>query len=315
MGIFTYGPFGNRPLQIVFLSVVINICIDIQILDDCINGIDIVALQLLFALWITHRDNQILDNGCLCICTFEGNSCNKLWHIIFPVPCCGIAVSCYLINIITIFVFLCCSLILLNIFFDILISRLIGKDSCIGIVIDELPHYFCYFVVLHRRRDVQLDFGCRSHQFYRNILFRILGDGILTLAAHQEFLVVYHGSWLPDVIILLGTGKEFLQILTLEIFLCIGYCIVRISIIHIKMECRFPVARTQFLCFVLCRGVEQTVYSAFAGCWFEHLKVKRRQSFFMKILFFLHSCGLQVVDHGSHAQLLCSRTVFQFVFS
>lgn len=35
----------------------------------------------------------------------------------------------------------------------------------------------------------------------------------------------------------------------------------------------------------------------------------------MKILFFLHSCGLQVVDHGSHAQLLCSRTVSQFVFS
>ena len=48
----------------------------------CIRDRDIVALQLLFALWVTHRDNQILDNGCLCICTFEGNSCNKLWHII-----------------------------------------------------------------------------------------------------------------------------------------------------------------------------------------------------------------------------------------
>ena len=207
----------------------------------------------------------MLGNGCLCICTFEDNICNKLWHIIFPVPCRGIAVSCYLIDVIAVFIFLCRSFILLIIFYDIGSNRLIGKDSCIGIVIDELPLYFFDIIILHRRRDVQLDFGSRSHQFYRNILFRILGDGILTLAAHQEFLVAYHGSWLPDVFILLGAGKEFCQVLALEIILCIGYCIVRISIIHIKMECRFPVARTQFLCFVLCRGRDLTVYSEFAG--------------------------------------------------
>ena len=228
---------------------------------------------------ITHRDNQMLGNGCICIRIFvESNICNKLWHIIFPVPCCGIAVSCYFIDIITLFVFFCCSLILLIIFYDIGSNRLTGKDSCIGIIIDELPLYFFDFVVLHRRRDVQLDFGCCSHQFYRNILFRIWGDGVLTLAAHQEFLVAYHGSWLPNVFILLGAGKEFCQVLAFEIVLVlgIGYCIVRISIIRIKMECRFPVARTQFLCFVLNRGIELTVYSEFAGCWFfEHLEVER----------------------------------------
>ena len=228
---------------------------------------------------ITHRDNQMLGNGCLCICTFfESNICNKLWHVIFPGPCCGIAVSCYLIDIIAVFIFLCRSFILLIICYDNGRSRSTGKDSCIGIIIDELPLYFFNMVILHRRRDVQLDFGCCSHQFYRNVLLRILGDGILTLAAHQEFLVAYHGSWLPDVIILLDAGKEFCQVLAFEIVLVlgIGYCIVRISFIHIKMECRFPVARTQFLCFVLCRGRELTVYSElFAGCWFEHLEVER----------------------------------------
>ena len=44
VGIFTYSPFGNRPFQIIFLSVVIDICLGIQILDDCIDGIDIVAV-------------------------------------------------------------------------------------------------------------------------------------------------------------------------------------------------------------------------------------------------------------------------------
>ena len=191
-----------------------------------------------------------------------------------------------------------------------------GKDSCIGIIIDELPLNFFDFVILHRRRYVQFDFGSRSHQFYRNILFRILGDGILTLAAHQEILIAYHGSWHPDIIILLGAGKEFFQILILEIILCIGYSIVMISFIHIKMVFRFPVARSQYLCLVFYRSFKLAVDSTITIiCWSEHLKVKRRQSFFMKILFFLHSCSLQVVDHGSHAQLLCSRTVFQFVFS
>ena len=227
---------------------------------------------------ITHRDNQMLGNGCLCICTFESNICNKLWHISFPAPFCGIAVSCDLIDIITLFIFLCrCFILLLIAFYNIRSIRLTGKDISIGIVIDELPLYFFDFVILHRRRDVQLDFGCCSHQFYRNILFRILGDGILTLAAHQKFLVAYHGCRFPDVIILLGAGKEFCQVLAFEIVLVlgIGYCIVRISFIHIKMECRFPVARTQFLCFVLNRGIELTVYSEFAGCWSEHLEVER----------------------------------------
>ena len=155
LSFFSLRPFRNLPLEITKVVIVINICLGIQILDNGIDGIDIVALQLLFALRITHRDNQMLGNGCLCICTFfESNICNKLWHIIFPVPCCGIAVSCYLIDIITLFIFLCCSFILLIIFFDIGSSWSTGKDSCIGIIIDELPLYFFDFVILHRRRDV-----------------------------------------------------------------------------------------------------------------------------------------------------------------
>ena len=137
------------------------------------------------------------------------------------------------------------------------------------------------------------------------------------MTAHQkQLLAVVCRVRHPDVIILLGSILKFIQDFALQALLGVGCCIECITLTLLEVQALLPVARSQFLCFVLFyRGVELTVYFEFAGCRFEHLKVKRRQSFFMKILFFLHSCGLQVVDHGSHAQLLCSRTVFQFVFS
>ena len=44
ISIFTLGPFGNLPFQITCISVVIDMRIGIQIFDDGIDGIDIVAV-------------------------------------------------------------------------------------------------------------------------------------------------------------------------------------------------------------------------------------------------------------------------------
>ena len=136
------------------------------------------------------------------------------------------------------------------------------------------------------------------------------------MTAHQkQLLAVVCRVRLPDIRVLLGSILKFIQAFALQALFGVGCCIEYITLTWLEVLALLPVAGSQYLCLVFCRTCKLAVDSTITFCRFEHFKVKRRQSFFMKILFFLYSCGLQVVDHGSHAQLLCSRTVSQFVFS
>ena len=96
------------------------------------------------------------------------------------------------------------------------------------------------------------------------------------MTAHQkQLLAVICRVRLPDIWVLLGSFLKFIQAFALQTLTGVGCCIECITLTWLEIQALLPVARPQFLCFVLYRGVELTVYSAFVGCWFEHLEVER----------------------------------------